>query len=104
MPSGVYEREYTDIGYRYVNRQPEPEDIKWMDNAACRGLSPELFFTSRGDWIDQRKAKAICATCSVQRACLDYAMKYNETRGIWGGKSERQRREMRTKHLRMVHG
>jgi WhiB family redox-sensing transcriptional regulator len=40
------------------------------------------------------KAKSICAGCSVQRDCLDYALDIREPHGIWGGLNEHERREL----------
>jgi WhiB family redox-sensing transcriptional regulator len=41
----------------------------------------------------ERKAKSICATCCVQRDCLEYALEIREPHGIWGGLNEHERRE-----------
>lgn len=40
----------------------------------------------------ERQAKAICATCLVRSACLDYAVTIGEPHGIWGGLNENERR------------
>jgi WhiB family redox-sensing transcriptional regulator len=42
----------------------------------------------------ERRAKAICADCSVRRACLEYALEIREPHGIWGGLNENERREL----------
>ena len=68
----------------------------WRQHAACDGLDPDLFFPSRGDTFGVREAKAVCALCFVREACLEYALDNGEAWGIWGGKSERERRRMRT--------
>jgi len=39
-------------------------------------------------------AKAVCADCSVQEVCLDYALSVREKAGVWGGATERDRRRM----------
>jgi WhiB family redox-sensing transcriptional regulator len=46
--------------------------------------------------LREAKAKTICATCSVQPACLDYALSIREPHGIWGGLNEHERRELLT--------
>lgn len=69
----------------------------WRDFAACRGLSWETFFPSRGD--STAEAKAICAGCAVREPCLDYALRTIIREGVWGATSERQRR--RERHQRM---
>ena len=40
----------------------------------------------------ERRAKAICADCSVRRECLDYALSIREPHGIWGGLNEAERK------------
>lgn len=72
---------------------PRSDDMSWTDRAACRNEDPELFFPERGE--DTGTAKAICASCSVRAECLEYALENGEQFGIWGGKSERQRRGLR---------
>lgn len=78
----------------------EPEHDKWKAKAACRGMDPELFYPERGDWVAVENARAICATCNVTAECLDYALGMAEGLGIWGGYSERQRRQMKRKRAR----
>lgn len=65
----------------------------WQDLAACRGMDPEIFFPHRG--TDTRAPKAICNRCPVRPDCLEFAMDNGERWGIWGGVSERGRREIR---------
>lgn len=66
----------------------------WTRHAACRGVDPDLFFPERGQ--DTEPAKAVCRTCPVIDECLDHALRNGEKRGVWGGTSERQRRQMRS--------
>jgi WhiB family redox-sensing transcriptional regulator len=40
----------------------------------------------------EARAKEICATCSVQRSCLEYAVRIREPHGIWGGLNELERK------------
>lgn len=73
-------------------RPPGPHQ-SWMDQAACIGLDPDLFFpqTSRGI-LSGQEAREVCARCEVRTDCLEHALANNEQFGIWGGMSERQRR------------
>lgn len=71
----------------------EAPDRFWRDHAACRGCDPDLFHPRRGQ--DITAAKAVCATCPVVDTCLEWALENNETMGVWGGRSERERRAMR---------
>lgn len=53
----------------------------WREEAACRGLGPEVFFDS-DRWPDARE---VCRRCPVWDACRDHAVGTNEPAGIWGG-------------------
>ena len=66
---------------------------EWMGDAACKHVDPNLFFPERGASL--RIARAMCAECPVRLQCLEYALDNNETCGVWGGASERERRTMR---------
>jgi len=66
--------------------------------AACRTLDPELFFPvgNSGPALAQaEKAKAVCHLCPVEAACLEEAIERAIEFGVWGGMSERERREHR---------
>ncbi len=70
----------------------------WRDDARCRGADAMLFFPvgSTGDAIRATAAaKAVCRSCTVQEPCLEYAIETNQETGIWGGKSEDERRVLR---------
>ena len=71
----------------------EADDRNWRQHAACRGCDPDLFHPTRGQ--DVSDAKRICAVCPVADICLQWALENNETMGVWGGRSERERRTMR---------
>jgi WhiB family transcriptional regulator, redox-sensing transcriptional regulator len=64
----------------------------WRKRAACRGIDPEMFFPVTDE--DAEEAKAICATCPVREACLEYALAHREREGVWGGATERERRRI----------
>jgi len=66
---------------------------EWADRGACVGKPPEWFFPERGQAFNE--AKALCGSCPVQPECLEHAVRNGEKFGIWGGRSERQRRKIR---------
>lgn len=74
-----------------MERSTAPDDA-WRRHASCRGAGPELFFPTKGEPAPE--AKAVCQACPVAAACLDFAISSGEETGIWGGMSERQRREV----------
>lgn len=65
----------------------------WQARAACGDQPPNVFFPERGQ--PTRPAVAICRTYAVRPECLEFAMADSSLTGIWGGTSERQRRQMR---------
>lgn len=69
------------------------ERPEWFDQAACSTAGPDIFFPEKGE--PTAPAKAICRNCPVRKQCLEYALDNFETVGVWGGFSERQRRNMR---------
>jgi hypothetical protein len=67
----------------------------WMEHAACRGKPTGLFFPSRGGktW----PAVSVCCECSVRTECDTYAEEARQVAGvplggIWGGRSQADRR------------
>ena len=72
----------------------------WQGRAACRGPQSAVFFPPAHAERKEEKvgreqrAKAICATCVVQRDCLDYAIGIREPHGIWGGLNEMERKQI----------
>ncbi len=67
-------------------------DISWRVNSACQGLDPDIFYPESEDNCDQ--AIAICESCLVRIACLNYALETREKQGVWGGASARERRRL----------
>lgn len=63
----------------------------WFAAAACATAPIDWFFPDRGQ--DSSRAKDICAACPVRELCLEHFL--HERHGIWGGLSERQRRQLR---------
>jgi WhiB family redox-sensing transcriptional regulator len=74
------------------------DQAQWRRQAACRDLDAEMFFPSKGQ--PTLPAKTVCASCPVREPCLDYAMTIGERFGIWGGTSERERKQLRRRHRR----
>jgi WhiB family redox-sensing transcriptional regulator len=65
----------------------------WRNDAACRGLDPNVFHPKRGR--DTNGPKDVCGPCPVKTECLAYSLVNFEKHGIWGGLSERERRVIR---------
>lgn len=71
----------------------DAKTMAWQDRANCLGTDPDLYFPTRG--ASTKEAKAVCAGCEVQTECLEYAIKNREIFGVWGSRSERERRSIR---------
>lgn len=65
-----------------------PED--WPLRAKCRGMNDALFPEGK----DQKRAKAICMGCPVRAQCLAEALDNRIEWGVWGGMTERERRQL----------
>lgn len=84
-------------GILYVDNYYAPDlmgedPLEWQNGALCSQTDPELFFPLKGG--STKAAKKVCAECDVRDRCLEYALQNNEQFGIWGGVSERARRQM----------
>lgn len=66
----------------------------WKPMAYCRNIDPDLFFPDQSSTKDAANAVAVCAGCIVREECLEYAILTRERFGVWGGKTERQRRKI----------
>ena len=71
---------------------PISEERPWVVFSACRDVDPDVFFPTTKE--DSAHAISICSTCPVQIECLDYALGAGERYGIWGGLSEKRRKEL----------
>lgn len=77
------------------------DNLLWIEDANCKDAPTSIFFPSEELANPARyresaqEARSYCETCSVQQQCLNYALR-NETVGIWGGMTARQRQKERT--------
>ncbi len=70
----------------------------WRELALCKDTSPELFFPvgNTGTALDAISlAKTVCHRCPSEEECLEYALDSNQDNGVWGGRSEEERRLIR---------
>jgi len=63
-------------------------------------MDAEVFYPQRGD--STAAPKAVCRECLVSEECLEFALANGEKFGIWGGRSERERRKLRRLRLRAL--
>lgn len=69
--------------------------VRWIKQAACRGMSTSVFFVEHGQGKDVKHAIAICRRCPVREDCLEYALANGERFGVWGGLTVNQREKVR---------
>ncbi len=62
----------------------------WTLQAKCRGMADALFPEGKG----QKRARAVCAGCPVRTQCLVEALDGGIEWGVWGGLTERERRQL----------
>jgi WhiB family redox-sensing transcriptional regulator len=75
----------------------------WREAAACLEVQDEVsFFPDKEDLGSIVKAKAVCATCPVASECLSWAIETNQTEGIWGGHTAKERRKLRRSWLEEI--
>jgi WhiB family transcriptional regulator, redox-sensing transcriptional regulator len=75
-------------------------DTGWQQQGLCRDTDTTVFFPpAHFEHKPERegreaKAKAICRGCPVRIECLDWALTTREPFGVWGGRSESERKQM----------
>lgn len=74
------------------------QKLRWEGDALCAQVDPEIFFPEKGG--STKEAKSICAKCEVANECLIFALANDERYGVFGGKSERERRAMKPRKCR----
>lgn len=79
----------------------------WVAGALCAQVGGDEWFPDKGG--STREAKSVCngdenrPACPVKAQCLIYALEHDERFGVWGGLSERERRKLGTRTVRMPH-
>jgi len=70
----------------------------WMSEGACVGEPISTFFPGKG--ASPKRARELCAGCSVRPECLEYALALvdYEAAGFWGGTSAVERRRTGLEH------
>ncbi len=75
----------------------------WREAASCLDVTNKVsFFPNREDLLGIAKAKAVCSTCPVSDQCLSWAIVSNQTEGIWGGNTPKERRMIRRGWLKEI--
>jgi WhiB family redox-sensing transcriptional regulator len=75
-------------------------DSQWREYALCSQTNPTAFFPEKGG--STKDAKKVCANCVVKSECLAYAIENDIRFGIWGGRSERERRRIKAEENQTI--
>lgn len=75
------------------------KDDSFKKDAACKNADPAIFFPEAGANKVYKEAIAICATCTVYKDCMRYAMNNQIPFGVWGGLTPKQRERNRQQIL-----
>jgi WhiB family transcriptional regulator, redox-sensing transcriptional regulator len=73
-------------------------NLSWRQYRACADLDTNMFFPVgfTGNALEQTNlAKSICQSCPVNNQCLEFALRTLQDYGIWGGRTEDERRVIR---------
>lgn len=71
-------------------RMPLQRRADWTLEARCQGKQDELF----PDGADQKRVRTLCSGCPVRKECLAEALDNRIEWGVWGGMTERERRQL----------
>jgi len=71
------------------------EPPSWWMEGVCSQFDPDLFHPNKGKMEKDRDPRLVCQVCPVQHECLEWALETNQQWGVWGGKTERERRTIR---------
>lgn len=67
-----------------------PLNPNWPDQARCAEMGDDMFVEGK----DQKRARSICVGCPVRVECLSEALDSRIEWGVWGGLTERERRQL----------
>ncbi|MFC5381950.1 WhiB family transcriptional regulator [Aquipuribacter nitratireducens] len=68
---------------------------EWPSQGACRAEDPDALFVQGAA---QQQAKQVCRACPVRSECLAHALDTRTEFGVWGGATERERRQLLRDH------
>lgn len=74
----------------------------WQEHAACLPLDTAIFFpnsssTSKASSSAWERPLVVCNRCVVRGACLDFALKWKLSDGMYGGKTPEERVTIRNR-------
>lgn len=88
---------------------PADPEWSWRYDAKCADVDTDIFYPPRDRRLYKPiadQAKGICwgddgrPECPVRRECLWYSIEQEDTHGIWGGMSHRERSHLGRRYRR----
>lgn len=70
-----------------------PRTLSHGPPAVCGQTDPDLWFPEKGG--SAKQARKLCFTCPLLLPCARWAVENDETFGVWGSTTHRQRRRLR---------
>ncbi len=78
----------------------ESKNNDWREKAACMGSDTDIFFPPI--LSESEEALKICADCTVQAECLEYALATKQETGVWGGMRESDRKRILEQRNKLI--
>ena len=78
---------------RFAAGAPPGRRGDWEDDANCRTVDPDIFFSDIP--ADLKAARAVCAACPVVAQCGEFAVTNQIRYGTWGGLNAYKRNGLR---------
>jgi WhiB family redox-sensing transcriptional regulator len=69
------------------------EKFEWSEEAPCRAFGPDYMYPTSEN-SQTRVAGQLCFDCPFQVSCLNYALTIKEEYGVWGGTTEKDRKDI----------
>ncbi len=80
----------------------ESEAPAWHREARCAEFDVNYAWFHSTDVREIKHAIRVCQGCPVVNQCLEDALSRDDNWGVWGGLTDRQRRQLRRQNLRPV--
>jgi WhiB family redox-sensing transcriptional regulator len=93
MPTGETERDYRRREMKeHLRSKLLTYKEPWMQDAKCAEVGGDIWYPEKGE--STADAKRVCLECPVRLICLEWALERREKFGVFGGKSEQERRKI----------
>lgn len=88
-------KDHETMSTTYSPSRDQAMDPGWAAQAKCGTSDPDELFVKGAA---QQSAKQVCQGCPVIAECLADALDSRVEFGVWGGKTERERRALLRQH------